>query len=88
MLATLAAVFDSVPAGGDTRWPDTAPSWNALLVGCDLFGALLACLTEPNEEDAILEAAALAGALSGHPSIGPQLAESGVVSAEKGHARH
>jgi hypothetical protein len=89
VLAMLAAVFDAVPGGGggDNSGGDgtgRGPSWDVLLVGCDIFGALLAALLGPTEEDALLEAAALAGTLAGHAAIAPQLAESGAVSKQGG----
>jgi hypothetical protein len=95
VLGTLAAVFDAVPLSPadseQTAGPDdseqqqaaaapNSPSWNSLLIGCDIFGVLLSCLTGLSEDDALLEAVALTGALAGHAQLAPQLAESGAVS--------
>ena len=78
VLGTLAAVCDAVPlepaVGSPVGVSGTAgaanaaggPSWQSLLVGCDIFGALAASLATGVDSDVLLEAVALAGALAGH----------------------
>lgn len=91
VLGTLGAVCDAVPAtavedeepAGRRIEASLGPSWNTLLIGCDIFGALHSCLTGKLEDDALLEAVVLAGALAGHAALAQQLADSGVVSGGK-----
>jgi hypothetical protein len=87
-MGTLAAVCEAVPlpaeqglpSGGQAQPVVAAPTWNALLVGADVFGLLQTALASSLEDDALLEAAALTGALAGHEALASQLAESGAVS--------
>ena len=60
------------------------PTWNALLVGCDVFGLLASILEQPDDDDVLLDAVVLAGALAGHASLAQHLADSGVVSGVMG----
>jgi len=91
VLGTLAAVLDLVPmtleqnqeqvdVSAQPPQQQAASSWNTLLVGCDVFGVLQSCLTALTEDDALLEAVVLTGALAGHTQLVAQLAESGAVS--------
>ncbi|KAI8472723.1 MAG: kinesin-associated protein-domain-containing protein [Monoraphidium minutum] len=92
VLATLSSVFDAVPmlpedgdcgvgvgaAAAAAAFPG-ALSWNALLIGCDVFGLLASCLSGGLEDDVLLEAVVLAGAVAGHSTLAQQLADSGVL---------
>ena len=90
VLATLVTVCDRVPCEGaregHQQWattsgqPHATPSWNTLLVGCDMFRLLASCLAPSAlEDDALLEAVGLVGALAGHAQLAQHLADSGAV---------
>ena len=87
VVGTLAAVCETVPllaeqgppTGSAAQHAVATPTWNTLLVGADMFGLLQTALTSPLDDDALLETAALAGALAGHEPLASQLAESGAV---------
>ena len=91
-MGTLAAVLSAVPVGpastetnGGASLPAAAPSptWSTLLVGCDIFDMLAACMSAAIQEDLLLQAINLVGALAGHAPLASQLSESGLVSSRK-----